>query len=647
MSKYQNKGELTNVNTLIEQENTFRKDRVAVIQDEIEQLQKEQTLYAKGSKEEKRIVEQIKKREEAIASENTQIDKNNKLYDENVKKIMQIRKAIEDSVDKELEAEKKRNREILAANVSMQNTIVDLLRKRLQDEWNLKKKDIEKEKENLNEYKKLINERFAYRKKASDQADKEEELADYRRQLALIQADPTRSKDALDLQRKIEDLEKEQAWTIAEDEVNAENERIDDQQEGLAKFIQYNEELLNDILGDANNFAEEMNDILSGSFEDSYDKIMAFMRSENEAFMNSLPDAQKQMIQNWEDTWKKAKDIIDTNYPDIVKYTATKDEYIEFMKGINPEYRAYQEAGDVNSMALLERKWSDDYDNYVSSTETGASFTPDSHTLGDVTSKLDELKDETFNVNIIGIKGLAENPYGLSKDDSYSKDFSDGRELNLEDLSGLFKEKVPEPEPASNPALPAGSKGTDKPSAPTVLYYIYDASGRHVFTSGSKTTADKSVGNYGAGAYISTTLPVDNYDPNRKNTTENYLDDAGEWIKKIFEKKAFASGGLVDYTGPAWVDGTPQRPESFLDAEDTSLMRAMLDSFKYITVKSASTSLSDLSLKGNTTVGDINITINAAEFKSDEDYNKVARKVGQAFAKEIEKQGINLSGYAF
>lgn len=34
--------------------------------------------------------------------------------------------------------------------------------------------------------------------------------------------------------------------------------------------------------------------------------------------------------------------------------------------------------------------------------------------------------------------------------------------------------------------------------------------------------------------------------------------------------RAYANGGLVNYTGPAWVDGSPSRPESFLSAEDTA-----------------------------------------------------------------------------
>ena len=40
------------------------------------------------------------------------------------------------------------------------------------------------------------------------------------------------------------------------------------------------------------------------------------------------------------------------------------------------------------------------------------------------------------------------------------------------------------------------------------------------------------------------------------------------WMKKG-DLKAYKAGGIVDYTGLAWVDGTKSKPESFLDARDT------------------------------------------------------------------------------
>lgn len=40
---------------------------------------------------------------------------------------------------------------------------------------------------------------------------------------------------------------------------------------------------------------------------------------------------------------------------------------------------------------------------------------------------------------------------------------------------------------------------------------------------------------------------------------------------------AYATGGLVNYTGPAWVDGTPTKPEAFLSARDTEIIAGLRD----------------------------------------------------------------------
>ena len=48
-----------------------------------------------------------------------------------------------------------------------------------------------------------------------------------------------------------------------------------------------------------------------------------------------------------------------------------------------------------------------------------------------------------------------------------------------------------------------------------------------------------------------------------------------KWKLPIVSK--YASGGLVDFTGPAWVDGTKSKPEAFLSAKDTSLIAGLRD----------------------------------------------------------------------
>ena len=52
----------------------------------------------------------------------------------------------------------------------------------------------------------------------------------------------------------------------------------------------------------------------------------------------------------------------------------------------------------------------------------------------------------------------------------------------------------------------------------------------------------------------------------------------GDYISTSDKKKlpAFASGGLVDFTGPAWVDGSKSKPEAFLSAEDTAMLKSKI-----------------------------------------------------------------------
>lgn len=59
---------------------------------------------------------------------------------------------------------------------------------------------------------------------------------------------------------------------------------------------------------------------------------------------------------------------------------------------------------------------------------------------------------------------------------------------------------------------------------------------------------------------------------------------SSRWIAKVYRGKelwkAYAMGGLVDYTGPAWVDGTKSQPELMLNATDTQNMLAAVQTVR-------------------------------------------------------------------
>jgi hypothetical protein len=41
----------------------------------------------------------------------------------------------------------------------------------------------------------------------------------------------------------------------------------------------------------------------------------------------------------------------------------------------------------------------------------------------------------------------------------------------------------------------------------------------------------------------------------------------GPDTREAFRLKQYSSGGLADFTGPAWLDGTKSRPEYILSAD--------------------------------------------------------------------------------
>jgi hypothetical protein len=52
---------------------------------------------------------------------------------------------------------------------------------------------------------------------------------------------------------------------------------------------------------------------------------------------------------------------------------------------------------------------------------------------------------------------------------------------------------------------------------------------------------------------------------------------------------AYETGGLADFTGPAWLDGTPSRPEYVLSATQTERFFSLVDVLEAMDAKAGST----------------------------------------------------------
>ena len=92
--------------------------------------------------------------------------------------------------------------------------------------------------------------------------------------------------------------------------------------------------------------------------------------------------------------------------------------------------------------------------------------------------------------------------------------------------------------------------------------------------------------------------------------------------------QAFKKGGLVNYTGPAWVDGTPNRPEAFLNPEDTKRIGAAAKLLANLPIFNTTSNAENAV---STNIGDtsIEIHINVESINDDYDVDQMIERVKQ------------------
>ncbi len=105
--------------------------------------------------------------------------------------------------------------------------------------------------------------------------------------------------------------------------------------------------------------------------------------------------------------------------------------------------------------------------------------------------------------------------------------------------------------------------------------------------------------------------------------------------------KAFKTGGLVNYTGTAWVDGTPAKPEAFLNSDDTLRIGRAAELLATIPALQRPSNVT------NSTVGDthIEIHINVENVSSDYDVDQAVERVKQDIVDAANQVGSNVILY--
>lgn len=110
------------------------------------------------------------------------------------------------------------------------------------------------------------------------------------------------------------------------------------------------------------------------------------------------------------------------------------------------------------------------------------------------------------------------------------------------------------------------------------------------------------------------------------------------------EWSPYAEGGLVDYTGPAFVHGTPTAPEAFLSSVDTKNMQALMSALDYVMKNSWGNSTADADINAsNVTVQIDKVDVHTDELNNNQDFASAGQIFATEFANAITRRGINLN----
>ena len=544
----------------------------------------------------------------------------------------------------------------------------------------LEKKTIEKKKQALAEEKNIISERLNFRKKMMDQEAKDEELAELKRQYNLISSDSTRTKEANELRRKIAEMEKDQAYQDAQDLANAEMQELDEKSKAWDTYISNNEEDLNELLSNANNFRETLDNLLSGSFED----FVAWNAKYNTSYKKSTDEQREQMVQGWDDTWYNMLGLLRTYWDEVDETMRSKDAWMSLALSTD-DYLKLSDTGKES----YEWNMSELYDAYTNSLIDNAEFS-DNHEILD---KVDELKDWTFTVKVSDLEDYVINP--LYSDYIYKRSTAgaDAGAFTYNDYAGWGIDKPVYSEPAASSGSGEGDgSGSGSGSGSNFVstwYEPIDASKHrycgkssdgtthvirteaHSFSNdvctkcGYRLVKDYLIPNNIGGAFdakgnvgfakakgtlmgeLGPELYVQDgkYAVAGQNGPEFVDLDNDAIVFNHLQTKSLFENGMSAGRGKAV---TNEYIAAAYSAGNLDILRNKLNDFDYVNIKSFLPSLEGLSMAGsNVSIGDINVNLYEAKLENDADYNEVARKVGNAFSKQLQKNGLNLAGYAW
>ena len=541
---------------------------------------------------------------EALQNEYEQIIANIEAYREEKDKVEAYSKALEENF--------KQMEEFLKANYDSITKVEDkLIEARMAAEdkhLEAVKEKYEAIKDENDKYLKDIQEMINKEREIRDRADREQDVKDKEKKLAMMKMDTSGiyASDIRALEKELEgdyrDLEDDavdKAITVLEKEYQTQSEILDKEVEYLESSLEYRREIMTEY----NQWAQEL--MMQGS-----DTVLEYLKANDEEYYTGTAAAQASWVLEWEGAVAQgvaANQAMKTSLDPLLNALLSCQRNAEGFEGAVEQYSETAIANNGEVSASVE-DLTGYYTNLVDE-------------VGDLNGALDTLNSAYWNA-AAAADALADaqqrvlntKPYGGTID---TVDNNNKNLLPTQDTDGSDARKVV-----------AGGWGITNDANTTTW----------------KTTSGRKL-MYGNEAYYEVTNDsgvkhwVVHYQLNDTKTRAKMGAELWDFSEEYYQKYKFAKGGYVDYTGPAWVDGTKSHPEYMLNATQTAQFEALVAALSNLYGNGIS-SLKQSSQK----IGDAyyNFHINVEQMASDYDVDQLVSRLEQKMVDSSKYRNITL-----
>lgn len=522
--------------------------------------------------------------------------------------------------------------------INLQEKVISTLKEQAQEELTITKDKYTALEEENNEYLEALEAAINKQRELRNMENEEEDLAQKEKKLSLMQRDTSgaNQKDILKQQQDVDKTRQNLNDKKIDSIVKSLKELYKEQKKSRDAEVQYMEAVLNNAV-----YIEEANAVIS-SWQTADDLISWFYEHSTEVETMT----QEQLI-NYSEELKQM-------YYDREIYMNTSIEDFTNMLNVTQS--------EINAMtANVSEHLSSEINRAFETVQDAVA-----KTIQDLEDKLQEAQDEVIKAKDNLKEALAE----VAEQIEAVKDATKALASAREELASATKEaNSAELELKQTTSSGDSTTSTDSSSSHSTIISGGASITPHPLTGNVSTTIASSDSDRLAAAVSNIKgsdgywwAGSDNYPTNTKNFINSLKDKLGINIyygeangNKYFGKSEsilknlgvtavtkYKQGGLVNYTGPAWVDGTPANPEAFLSAEDTRNIAHLTDVLGslYSSINNFNTPSAAVS---NNTV--INVSVNVDGISSDYDVDRAVEKVKQSIVEAANQVGSTVILY--